>query len=82
MKTWISVVRFTTMDAHLFVVLVLVCFLVNFADGKVQHRIERSVERLEYAIPENYTFIDVGLEIHNQLHVFFEDFVWVIESFE
>jgi len=65
-------VRFTTMDAHLLLVVVLVCFAVNFANGKVERRVERSVERLEYDIPENYTFIDVGLEIHNQVQVYFE----------
>ena len=58
------------MDAHLLVVVVLVCFVVNFGNLRAELRVERSVELLEYDIPENYTFIDIGLEIHNQLQVF------------
>ena len=45
-------------------------FVVNFGNLQAELRVERSVEPFEYDIPENYTFIDIGLEIHNQLQVF------------
>ena len=37
-------------------------------------------EEIVYNIPENYTFIDIGLDIHNKVQVIYLTASWIIKE--